>query len=86
MVQLTHLKGGDFYMGMMIFISYLITGLLLAKICIMFTDIEYTESEQASIFVVLVAFWPVAFVLMLIVLLEECLIGDNNDEGNGMNG
>ena len=52
----------------------------------MFTDIEYTESEQASIFVVLVAFWPIAFVLMLIVLLEECLIGDNNDEGDGMNG
>ena len=73
-------------MAMMIFISYLITGLLLAKVCIMSTDIEYTESEQASIFVVLVAFWPVAFVLMLIVLLEECLIGDNNDEGDGMNG
>ncbi len=73
-------------MIMMIFISYLITGLLLAKICIMFTDIKYTESEQASIFVVLVAFWPIMFVLMLIVLLEECLIGDNNNEGDGMNG
>lgn len=73
-------------MTMMIFISYLITGLLLAKVCLMFTDVEYTEGEQASIFVVLVAFWPIAFVLMLIVLLEECLIGDNNDEGDGMNG
>lgn len=71
---------------LMIFIAYLITGLLLAKICLTFTDVEYTEGEQAGIFVVLVAFWPIAFILMLIVLLEECLIGDDNDEGDGMNG
>lgn len=73
-------------MTMMIFISYLITGLLLAKVCLMFTDVEYTEGEQASIFAVLIAFWPIAFVLMLIVLLEECLVGDDNDEGDGTNG
>lgn len=73
-------------MTMIIFISYLITGLLLAKVCLMFTDVEYTEGEQASIFVVLVVFWPIAFALMLIVLLEECLVGDDNDEGDGMNG
>lgn len=71
---------------LMIFISYLITGLLMAKVCLMFTDVEYTEGEQAGIFVVLVAFWPIAFILMLIVLLEECLVGDDNNEGDGMNG
>ncbi len=73
-------------MTMIIFISYLITGLLLAKVCLTFTDIEYTDEELAGLFVVLVAFWPVAFLLMLIVLLEECLIGDDNDEGDGING
>lgn len=73
-------------MTMIIFISYLITGLLLAKVYLTFTNVEYTEGEQAGIFVVLVAFWPIAFILMLIVLLEECLIGDDNDEGDGMNG
>lgn len=71
---------------LMIFIAYLITGLLMAKVCLTFTDVEYTEGEQVGIFVVLVAFWPIAFILMLIVLLEECLVGDNNDEGDGMNG
>lgn len=71
---------------LMIFIAYLITGLLMAKVCLTFTDVEYTEGEQVGIFVVLVAFWPIAFILMLIVLLEECLVGDNNDGGDGMNG
>lgn len=73
-------------MGTIIFISYLVTGLLMATICLKFTIVDYTDKEKASIFVVLVAFWPVAFVLMLIVLLEECLIGDDNDEGDGING
>lgn len=72
-------------MGTIIFISYLITGLLMATICLKFTIVDYTDKEKASIFAVLVAFWPIAFVLMLIVLFEECIIGDD-DEGDGMNG
>lgn len=72
-------------MGAIIFISYLITGLLMATICLKFTVADYTDKEKASIFAVLVAFWPIAFVLMLVVLFEECIIG-NDDEGDGMNG
>lgn len=72
-------------MGTIIFISYLVTGLLMATICLKFTVVDYTDKEKASIFVVLVAFWPIAFILMLIVLFEECVIGDD-DEGDGMNG
>ena len=72
-------------MGAIIFISYLITGLLMATICLKFTIVDYTDKEKASIFAVLVAFWPIAFILMLIVLFEECIIGDD-DEGDGMNG
>lgn len=72
-------------MGAIIFISYLITGLLMATICLKFTIVDYTDKEKASIFAVLVAFWPIAFILMLIVLFEECIIGDD-DEGGGMNG
>lgn len=72
-------------MGTIIFISYLITGLLMATICLKFTIVDYTDKEKASIFAVLVAFWPIAFVLMLIVLFEECII-DDDDEGDGMNG
>ena len=72
-------------MGAIIFISYLITGLLMATICLKFTVVDYTDKEKASIFAVLVAFWPIAFILMLIVLFEECIIGDD-DEGDGMNG
>lgn len=72
-------------MGMILFTSYLITGLLLAKICLKFTTADYTEKEKASLFVVLTAFWPIAFILILIVLFEECLI-DDSDEGDGMNG
>ena len=71
-------------MGTIIFIFYLITGLLMATICLKFTVVDYTDKEKASIFAVLVAFWPIAFILMLIVLFEECIIGD--DEGDGMNG
>lgn len=72
-------------MGTIIFISYLVTGLLMATICLKFTIVDYTDKEKASIFAVLVAFWPIAFILMLIVLFEECIIGDD-DEGDGMNG
>ena len=72
-------------MGTIIFISYLVTGLLMATICLKFTVVDYTDKEKASIFAVLVAFWPIAFILMLIVLFEECIIGDD-DEGDGMNG
>ena len=72
-------------MGAIIFISYLVTGLLMATICLKFTIVDYTDKEKASIFAVLVAFWPIAFILMLIVLFEECIIGDD-DEGDGMNG
>ena len=72
-------------MGTIIFISYLITGLLMATICLKFTVVDYTDKEKASIFAVLVAFWPIAFILMLIVLFEECIIGDD-DEGDGTNG
>lgn len=72
-------------MGTIIFISYLVTGLLMATICLKFTIVDYTNKEKASIFAVLVAFWPIAFILMLIVLFEECIIGDD-DEGDGMNG
>lgn len=72
-------------MGTIIFISYLITGLLMATICLKFTVVDYTDKEKVSIFAVLVAFWPIEFILMLIVLFEECIIG-NDDEGDGMNG
>lgn len=70
-------------MGTIIFISYLITGLLMATICLKFTVVDYTDKEKASIFAVLVAFWPIAFILMLIVLFEECIIGDDDEGGVG---